>query len=147
MFSDDPEEAKKNDLILVPSKANLDQDSTVETSFKDDDDFDVFQPTNEWKTIEKGQSIPRGLHVQIDLQTGEKKAKLMDGNSAENENKQSVKTETKQNYIKIDKDYISRQKLKDVLKDFKDKFHDENFEGDAISAHGGGYQLSQEAWA
>lgn len=129
LFSDDPEEVKKNDLIMVPSQENLDQDSTVETSFKDDDDFDVFQPTNEWKTIEKGQSIPRGLHVQIDLQTGEKRAKFMD------ENKESV-TETKQKYSKIDKDYISRQKLKNVLKDFKDKFHDEDLESDAISAHG-----------
>uniref|UniRef100_A0A2H8TXF8 Nucleotide exchange factor SIL1 n=1 Tax=Melanaphis sacchari TaxID=742174 RepID=A0A2H8TXF8_9HEMI len=39
-----------------------------------------FVPTNEWQIIDEGQPIPPGLHVQIDLQTGEKKAKLMEDN-------------------------------------------------------------------
>lgn len=38
----------------------------------------VFEPTNEWQVIKPGQSIPPGLHVRIDMQTGLKEAKLMD---------------------------------------------------------------------
>ncbi|XP_068153038.1 nucleotide exchange factor Sil1 [Drosophila tropicalis] len=39
-----------------------------------------FIATNEWQIIAKGQSIPKGLHVRINLQTGLKEAKLIDKN-------------------------------------------------------------------
>lgn len=146
MFSDDHENGGKKDLIMVPSETNLEQDDNGETSFKDVNDFDVFQPTSEWQTIKEGQAIPRGLHIQINLQTGQKEAKLMDGNSGENKEKaHSVKTATKQSHLKIDENlYIPKQKLKDALKDFKDKFRDEEFEeSDAISPHG---KTAKEAW-
>lgn len=38
----------------------------------------VFHPTREWQEVRDGQSIPPGLHVRMDLQTGIKEAKLMD---------------------------------------------------------------------
>jgi len=34
--------------------------------------------TNEWQLIEEGDSIPKGLHVRMDMTTGEKWAKLLD---------------------------------------------------------------------
>ncbi|KAJ1667874.1 nucleotide exchange factor sil1 [Coemansia sp. RSA 1813] len=37
----------------------------------------VFQATNEFQVIMPGQSVPPGLHVQIDMTTGQRKAKLM----------------------------------------------------------------------
>ena len=40
---------------------------------------DVFVPTTEWQRVAEGQPIPRGLHVRINLETGLKEAKLMDG--------------------------------------------------------------------
>ena len=39
----------------------------------------IFHPTHEWQVVREGQSIPAGLHVRIDMQTGLKEAKLMDG--------------------------------------------------------------------
>lgn len=108
-----------------------------ETSFKEDNDFDVFQPSNQWQTVKEGQAIPRGLHVQVDLQTGQKRAKLMDENSVGNDEKtQSVKHPRKQKYIQIDKNLISKQQLKDALKDFKDKFQNMDLEHEKISTHG-----------
>eukprot|EP00051_Salpingoeca_urceolata_P008680 m.107963 g.107963 ORF g.107963 m.107963 type:complete len:248 (+) comp15875_c0_seq1:242-985(+) len=38
----------------------------------------AFVPSHEWKVVPEGASIPAGLHVQIDMQTGEKRAKLME---------------------------------------------------------------------
>ncbi|XP_046850354.1 nucleotide exchange factor SIL1-like isoform X2 [Xenia sp. Carnegie-2017] len=44
---------------------------------------------------------------------------------------------SKKRFIKIDRNLISKQKLKDALKDFKDKFHHENeMEDDVIVEHG-----------
>ena len=44
----------------------------------------------------KGQSIPRGLHVRLNLQTGKKEAKLMEEDS---KNLDSVSTNTKTGQI------------------------------------------------
>ncbi len=33
---------------------------------------------DEWQKVEKDQSIPPGLHVQMNLQTGERQARLME---------------------------------------------------------------------
>lgn len=37
-----------------------------------------FVATREWQIIKEGQSIPRGLHVRMNLQTGLKEAKLLE---------------------------------------------------------------------
>ena len=37
-----------------------------------------FIPSYEWKPIKEGQAIPAGLHVRLNLQTGEREAKLLD---------------------------------------------------------------------
>lgn len=53
-------------------------DLVVEDDEDEDDGLSVFQPTNEWQVIERGQSIPAGLHVRMNLQTGVREAKLME---------------------------------------------------------------------
>ncbi|XP_050534194.1 nucleotide exchange factor SIL1 [Daktulosphaira vitifoliae] len=40
-----------------------------------------FVPTREWQTVERDQVLPAGLHIKIDLQSGERKAKLIDDNN------------------------------------------------------------------
>ena len=126
-------------MVLVPSE-NTDENKDQERTFIDDEtNYDVFHATNQWQTVKEGQSIPPGLHVQINLQTGEKQAKLMDENQSvesENNKAQSAKSSTKQKYVKIDKNIISKQKLKDALKDFKDKFHNEDLHDELSSTHG-----------
>ena len=44
---------------------------------------DIFVATKEWQVVKEGQSIPPGLHVRMNLQTGLKEAKLLD-NADEN---------------------------------------------------------------
>lgn len=38
----------------------------------------IFEPTNEFQTVREGQEIPPGLHVRLDVTTGEKQAKIND---------------------------------------------------------------------
>lgn len=38
----------------------------------------VFKPEKHWKKIQPDEAIPKGLHVRINMQTGEKEAKLLD---------------------------------------------------------------------
>lgn len=106
-------------------------DEAVVHSFTDEEDLEVFQPTSEWQELKPGQAIPAGLHVQVDIQTGKKQAKLMDGDNGERfRNHEKTKylrreNQAKQKFVQIDKNIFSKQHLKDALKDFKDKFHDE----------------------
>ena len=39
---------------------------------------EVVAKKDEWTVVEEGDSIPAGLHVKIDLSTGEKLVKLID---------------------------------------------------------------------
>ncbi|XP_024219128.1 nucleotide exchange factor SIL1 isoform X2 [Halyomorpha halys] len=50
---------------------------------KKPEDEEVFSPTSEWKPLKKDQAIPRGLHVRVNLATGEREAKLLDTNEEE----------------------------------------------------------------
>ena len=50
--------------------------------------LNVFEPTWEWKVIEEGQSVPAGLHVRINLQTGLKEAKLLENDEDVGRNEQ-----------------------------------------------------------
>ncbi|XP_037038908.1 nucleotide exchange factor Sil1 [Bradysia coprophila] len=61
----------KLEILLLLTVTSI---TTTETG----KDKKVFVPTNEWKVIDEGQSIPAGLHVRINLQTGRKEAKLLD---------------------------------------------------------------------
>ena len=117
-------------LVLVESDNN-DKESDVKVTTNaehiDDEDLEVFQPTADWQTIQPGQGIPQGLHVRMNLQTGLKEAKLMDGDDGK---KYHSNKDSKQKFITIDKNVISKQHLKEALKDFRDKFHNESPDGE-----------------
>ena len=49
-----------------------------------------FIATNEWQEIKPGQSIPKGLHVRINMATGLKEAKLLDPEDDNSEQSQPV---------------------------------------------------------
>ena len=70
-------------LVLVKSDDDDTNDDEVKvapnTEQFDEEDLEVFQPSSEWQSIKPGQSIPAGLHVRMNLQTGQKEAKLMEG--------------------------------------------------------------------
>lgn len=67
---------------------------------KEAEDEGIFVPEKNWKAIKPGQAIPRGIHVRIDMTTGERQGKLIDkedeangGDPRENTRVQHVPTE------------------------------------------------------
>ena len=40
--------------------------------------FSEFIATNEWQVIPENEPLPQGLHYRINLETGEKEAKLLE---------------------------------------------------------------------
>lgn len=75
--------SQSNQLSVVETEEDPDQDDevTVEgfTGQKPVDLKKVFIPTREWQTVEPDQVLLPGLHIRMNLQTGLKEAKLMDG--------------------------------------------------------------------
>lgn len=47
----------------------------------EEENITTFIPTNQWQQLAPGQAVPAGLHVRINLQTGEKEAKLIEEES------------------------------------------------------------------
>ncbi|KAH8267606.1 hypothetical protein KR018_000820 [Drosophila ironensis] len=71
-----------------------------------------FVATKEWQVIREGQSIPKGLHVRINLQTGVKEAKLLDESERGTalQSQKETDGEGKRSYAELRKDYKEFQK-------------------------------------
>lgn len=97
-------------------------DVTVENDEKEFkyDPLDVFYPTKEWKTVKPDQAIPAGLHVRLNLETGKKEAKLMDGDDGH----KYWKLGDKQGMVNTDSKEFTHEELKKALKEFKISKHD-----------------------
>lgn len=92
-------EAKEESSSLPPKRVfefKMDENS------RGGNDGDPFVPTHEWQIIKPGQVIPKGIHVRLNLQTGEREGKLLD-----EKNKQG------------DHNVLSKQ-LEDALKNLDD---------------------------
>ena len=50
--------------------------TTDSEEFKDEEV--IFVPTKEWQEVRRGQAVPAGLHIRLDLQTGQREARLME---------------------------------------------------------------------
>lgn len=134
-------------LVLVESDdSGVENDNNFKKAVNDvnehdEEDLEVFQPTADWQAIKPGQGIPPGLHVRMNLQSGVKEAKLMDGDDGK---KYQSNGNTKQKFIEIDKNIISKQRLKEALKDFRDKFHNESPTQDSSEELGSRLEASQK---
>lgn len=71
---------------------------------------DVFVPTKEWRIIKEGQNIPQGIHVRLNIQTGVKEGKLLDGD----ENKKPT------NQVDLAKEAKVKNKLKKFMENLND---------------------------
>uniref|UniRef100_A0A663MYS4 Nucleotide exchange factor SIL1 n=1 Tax=Athene cunicularia TaxID=194338 RepID=A0A663MYS4_ATHCN len=61
-------------------ESDIKDDSRKEPITEDDadpEDLEVFYPTHQWQTIHPGQAVPAGSHVRLNLQTGDREAKLL----------------------------------------------------------------------
>jgi len=50
---------------------------------EEEENVTIFIPTNQWQQLAPGQAVPAGLHVRINLETGEKEAKLIEEENEE----------------------------------------------------------------
>ena len=53
------------------------EEEDVTVADEEDENVTIFIPTNQWQQILPGQAVPAGLHLRINLATGEKEAKLI----------------------------------------------------------------------
>ncbi|XP_023326178.1 nucleotide exchange factor SIL1 [Eurytemora carolleeae] len=93
-------------MALNPKDAlNSESEESVSSSTEEVSSPEIFVPTSDWQEIKPGQSIPRGLHVRINMETGKKEAKFLVNKKEEEKEKE----EPNYNY----------QELKEALKNIK----------------------------
>ncbi|XP_076148383.1 nucleotide exchange factor SIL1 [Alosa pseudoharengus] len=83
----------------------------------DTEDLEVFQPTNQWQTLKPGQAVPAGSHVRLNLQTGQREAKL-------SEEQQAKYLRNGQRVVNTKAPSFTAQELKEALKMLKEGVDD-----------------------
>ncbi|NXJ13741.1 SIL1 factor, partial [Odontophorus gujanensis] len=103
-------------------ESDIKDDSGKEPITDDDadpEDLEVFYPTHQWQAVRPGQAVPAGSHVRLNLQTGEREARLPDSESG-----RSVRREEKRrkrlNKMDIDTNSFTSQELKKALAKMKE---------------------------
>lgn len=86
-----------------------------------------FIPTKEWQKIKPGQAIPRGLHVRLNIQTGEREARLLQEENSDGQDTSSpVTAEQEKNHLH---DHYTLEELKRAVKEMKsEKFESVDME-------------------
>lgn len=79
---------------------------------------EMFVPTKEWQIIKPGQIIPKGIHVRLNIQTGEREGKLLD---QEDNNANDKIVEVKPSDASNDRNRVFSKELEDALKKLNDE--------------------------
>ncbi|XP_015266496.1 PREDICTED: nucleotide exchange factor SIL1 [Gekko japonicus] len=85
----------------------------------DPEDLEVFYPTHQWQTVRLGQALPAGLHVQLNLQTGERLARLPSNENEKTDEKDPSKNK-RLGPIDLDPSSFTTQELKKALAKMKE---------------------------
>ncbi|KAK7508516.1 hypothetical protein BaRGS_00000082, partial [Batillaria attramentaria] len=112
-----PSSGQKNDnpgaLTVVHTEEN-DEDGVVEVEDAEKEiaieNPEPFIPTKEWQKVKPGQAIPRGLHVRLNIQTGEREARLLQDEEV---------TDTDQGTTQVGDQKYTLDELKDAVKAMK----------------------------
>ncbi|XP_060088960.1 nucleotide exchange factor SIL1 isoform X2 [Heteronotia binoei] len=91
----------------------------VEEEELDPEDLEVFYPTHQWQTVRPGQALPAGLHVQLNLQTGERLARLPNNENEKGDVKDPSKNK-RLGPIDLDPSSFTTQELKKALAKMKE---------------------------
>ncbi|KAJ3605935.1 hypothetical protein NHX12_027978 [Muraenolepis orangiensis] len=98
-------------LIVVDKSEEVDDEATV-VDVREEEDLEVFQPTEHWQTLKPGQAVPAGSHVRLNLQTGQREVRL---------GEEQIKHRTRPHRPEQDsQSYFSSDELKWKLKKLKD---------------------------
>ncbi|XP_043924944.1 nucleotide exchange factor SIL1 [Protopterus annectens] len=111
---------KQSALTVVENNEQEEEKSeaTVEDE-QDSEDLEVFYPTDQWQTVRPGQAVPAGLHIRLNLQTGEKEAKIPDDEKESLSNMKYWKQGKRHGIMNTDAKSFTAQELKKALKKFK----------------------------
>ncbi|CAL8356848.1 unnamed protein product [Merluccius merluccius] len=63
-------------LIVMENSEGGDDEATVVDDLSEEEDLEVFQPTEHWQTLKPGKAVPAGSHVRLNLQTGQREVRL-----------------------------------------------------------------------
>ncbi|NXA39744.1 SIL1 factor, partial [Eudromia elegans] len=85
----------------------------------DPEDLEVFYPTHQWQTLHPGQAVPAGSHVRLNLQTGEREAKLAGGENGKSDVREE-KRRKRLGKMDIDSNSFTSQELKKALAKMKE---------------------------
>ncbi|XP_064017557.1 nucleotide exchange factor SIL1 [Pogoniulus pusillus] len=85
----------------------------------DPEDLEVFYPTHQWQTIRPGQAVPAGSHVRLNLQTGEREAKLPESEDGRSETREERRRK-RLGKVDVDANSFTSQELKKALAKMKE---------------------------
>ncbi|KAJ2608389.1 nucleotide exchange factor sil1 [Coemansia sp. RSA 1365] len=71
----------------------------------------IFEATNKFQVIMPGQEIPRGLHVQLDMGTGQRQARLMAADDSVDEQGLAITPAGSNDIERVDSDYRPEQEI------------------------------------
>ncbi|NXW62954.1 SIL1 factor, partial [Eurystomus gularis] len=103
-------------------ESNIKDDSGEEAVTEDDadpEDLEVFYPTHQWQTIRPGQAVPAGSHVRLNLQTGEREAKLPDRENGPSGTREE-RRRRRLGKVDVGSSSFTSQELKEALAKMKD---------------------------
>ncbi|NXC29539.1 SIL1 factor, partial [Campylorhamphus procurvoides] len=102
-------------------ESNIKDDSGNEPVTEDDadpEDLEVFYPTHQWQTLRPGQAVPAGSHVRLNLQTGEREAKLPDSENGKSDTREG--SSKRLGKVDVDANSFTSQELKEALAKMKE---------------------------
>ncbi|XP_072728852.1 nucleotide exchange factor SIL1 isoform X1 [Ciconia boyciana] len=102
-------------------ESDIKDDSRKEPITEDDadpEDLEVFYPTHQWQTIRPGQAVPAGSHVRLNLQTGDREAKLPDSENGKSDTREERRKRLGK--VDVDSNAFTSQELKKVLAKMKE---------------------------
>ncbi|NWX85616.1 SIL1 factor, partial [Nothoprocta pentlandii] len=103
-------------------ESDIKDDSGTEPVTEDEadpEDLEVFYPTHQWQILHPGQAVPAGSHVRLNLQTGEREAKLAGGENGKSDVREE-KRRKRLGKMDIDSNSFTSQELKKALAKMKE---------------------------
>ncbi|XP_075622381.1 nucleotide exchange factor SIL1 isoform X2 [Balearica regulorum gibbericeps] len=103
-------------------ESDIKDDSGKEPITEDDadpEDLEVFYPTHQWQTVRPGQAVPAGSHVRLNLQTGDREAKLPDSENGRSDTREERRRK-RLGKVDVDSNSFTSQELKKALAKMKE---------------------------
>ncbi|KAM6988726.1 nucleotide exchange factor SIL1-like [Passerculus sandwichensis] len=104
-------------------ESDIKDDSGKELGTEDDadpEDLEVFYPTDQWQTLCPGQAVPAESHVRLNLQTGEREAKLPDREYGEGDTREERRRK-RLGKVDLDANSFTSEELQKALAKMKER--------------------------